>query len=344
MISYGKNIASTAEPLNSVEIEDLFHQIQTPLPDMVALIRQLRTVRTVDAKQYGQLKRRLPYYTCGIFQPAIRNTANFAYTEYFILDIDHLTEKGLQLHLLRNRIQTDPRVLMAFASPSMDGLKVMFRFEKRCYDPGVYSVFYRKFAHQFAMEYGVEQAIDLRTCDVTRACFASHDPLVYYNPDAVAVDYSGYVSEENSMLFAEARQEAENIQTEAMKRDETDPFGTELSGGDPCEEVMNNIKAILNPRKAKIDQQPKLVFVPAQLEEIVEELSRYITNTGVELVSITSIQYGKKIQSKIGNKRAETNVFYGKNGFTVVMSPKRGTDPEINEMVAELVESFFDTI
>lgn len=108
MISYGKNIASTAEPLNSVEIEDLFHQIQTPLPDMVALIRQLRTVRTVDAKQYGQLKRRLPYYTCGIFQPAIRNTANFAYTEYFILDIDHLTEKGLQLHLLRNRIQTDP--------------------------------------------------------------------------------------------------------------------------------------------------------------------------------------------------------------------------------------------
>lgn len=344
MISYGHNITSNSEPLSPVGINDFFHQIQAPLPDTAALIRQLRTVKEVDAKRYGQLKRKLPYYTCGIFDPAHRNTINFAYTNYFILDIDHLSEKGLALDSLRQRISTDSRVLMAFASPSMDGLKVMFHLSQHCSDPSIYSIFYRKFAYQFSVQYGVEQAIDMRTCDVTRACFASHDPDVYYNPQATPVNIADYVNDEDSMSFAEALREAETISLQSMERDETPPEELLSASSEPCDEVMANIRTILNPRRAKADQQPRPVYVPAQLEEITEDLCQYVANTGVEIVQVRSIQYGKKILTRIGSKAAETNVFYGRNGFTVVMSPKRGTDPEVNTIVAELIESFFDTL
>lgn len=344
MISYGQQITSAYETLSPIGINEFYQQIQNPQPDTAALIRQLRTVKEVDAKQYGQLKRKLPYYTCGIFYPAHRNTTNFAYTEYFILDIDHLTEKGLALGSLRQRICADTRVLMAFASPSMDGLKVMFHLSQQCTDPAVYSIFYRKFAYQFSMQYGVEQAIDMRTCDVTRACFASHDPEAYYNPDATPINYSDYVRDDDSMTFSQALREAENISQQAIERDDTPPEELMPLQSDPCDEVMANIRAILNPRRARLDQQPLPVYVPAQLEEITEDLCQYIANTGVEIVQVRSIQYGKKIQTRIGSKAAETNVFFGRNGFTVVMSPKRGTDPDTNAMIAELIESFFDTL
>lgn len=344
MISYGHNITSNSESLSPVGIIDFYHQIQAPPPDTAALIRQLRIVKVVDAKQYGQLKRKLPYYTCGIFNPAYRNTTNFAYTDYFILDIDHLSEKGLVLDTLRQRISTDSRVLMAFASPSMDGLKVMFHLSQHCSDPASYSIFYRKFAYQFSVQYGVEQAIDMRTCDVTRACFASHDPNAFFNPDATPVNLADYVSDEDSMSFAEALHEAEVISSQSMAQDKSPLDELLTTTPEPGDEVMANIRAILNPRRAKADQQPQPVYVPAQLEEITEDLCQYVSNTGVEIVQVRSIQYGKKILTRIGNKTAETNVFCGRNGFTVVMSPKRGTNPEVNVMVAELIESFFDTL
>lgn len=339
MISFGSTITTNKQPMVQINVDEMYRQTLDPQPDTAALIRQLRVLRTVDKEQYSRAKRKLPYYTCGIFSPAQRSTENFAYTKYFILDIDHLTEKGCVMADLRNRIASDSRVLMVFASPSMDGLKVMFRLKQRCYDPGMYSLFYRKFAMHFARKYGIEQVIDTRTCDVTRACFASYDPQAYYNPDADPIDLEAFVGKDGSWELIESQREVEMVPMESESRCDDMPHNPE-----PGDEVMANVRAILTPRRAIKDTQTRPVYVPAQLEEVAEDLVTYVAATGVEVLSMTSIQYGKKIKSKIGSKHAETNVFYGKNGFTVVESPKKGTDPEINQLVGELIESFFDTL
>ena len=39
-------------------------------------------------------------------------------------------------------------------------------------------------------------------------------------------------------------------------------------------------------------------------------------------------------------KESEINLFYGKRGFSVVISPRLGTNEELNELLADLVKSF----
>ena len=74
---------------------------ENPKPEIINKIRQLRIVRNIDLKQYTQLKKQLPYFVCGIFNPNIRRIENFAFCEYFVIDIDHITEKGFDIVSLR---------------------------------------------------------------------------------------------------------------------------------------------------------------------------------------------------------------------------------------------------
>ena len=57
---------------------------------------------------------------------------------------------------------------------------------------------------------------------------------------------------------------------------------------------------------------------------------------------VMDINYGKKLQLSLGRRSAELNLFYGKRGFTVVQSPKRGTSSELNQTAAELVECYLN--
>ena len=155
MLLFGTNIQSTADELRKVQEAYLYNSLRNPKPAIAAAVRQLRIVYSMDAKGYAQLKRRLPYFVCGQFYPAFRRKENFAYTESFILDFDHLSAKRLSLKTVREDIICDEQVMMCFASPSEDGLKVMFRLKERCYDAGLYSIFYKAFAATFAMRHNL---------------------------------------------------------------------------------------------------------------------------------------------------------------------------------------------
>lgn len=212
MISCGKNIQSAADPLLKIKEEQLYHSLINPRPDIEARIRQLRIVYAMDTKQYTTLKRTLPYVVCGHFTPNFRKKENFAYAETFILDIDHVSEKNLDLAAVRQQIQADTRVLLCFTSPGEDGLKVMFRLSERCYDPGIYTLFYKTFARDFSLRYHLEQAIDNKTSDVARACFISIDRNAYYNPECEAVDIKAFVNPDNPINVADTRHELEQHQ------------------------------------------------------------------------------------------------------------------------------------
>ena len=111
----------------------------------------------------------------------MRRTENFAYTTYFVVDIDHVSEKGISMENMRRKIEADERVLISFLSPGEDGLKVMFKLKERCYDAGIFSLFYKKFLYDFSRQHHLDQLTG--TSDATRAA-SSVTIDIYYNPQA----------------------------------------------------------------------------------------------------------------------------------------------------------------
>ena len=120
---------------------------------------------------------------------------------------------------------------------------------------------------------------------------------------------------------------------------ETFAASTEPRLKDPDAEVLQRIKQQLNKDKATPKPAPE-AFVPERLNELVEPLKQHIQQTGLVVTEIANIQYAKKIKVRMGQKDAEVNLFYGKRGFSVVISPRRGTNEELNEVVAKLIEQF----
>lgn len=337
MIQAGSNITQKDDLLKKIPIDYLFNSIRNPKSEISSLIRQVRMVRTLDMKQYNVIKKRLPYFVCGIFNPPYRRTENFAYTRYFILDVDKISEKNLSISSLKEIIQKDNRVMLCFISPGEDGLKIMYRLKEKCYDSGLYSLFYKTFAKKVAVDYHIDQVIDLQTSDVCRACFISSDPEIYYNQNAESVDLNSYIDTDNPFEMFQLKSELSSTKpvTPDIVKNEAD------KSIDPDKEVISRIKGILNPSLTnKIAPPP--IYVPEQLEEIMTDLEKYIEGTGVIITDVINIQYGKKLRFKTGLKQAEINVFYGKRGFSVVLSPKSGTSEEFNKLMAELIKNFIN--
>lgn len=333
MIMFGSNIQSVEDPLIKMQESEFYRQIVQPEAYVEAKIRQLRIAYQIAPKQYNDQKRTLPYIVCGIFNPPYRKTENFGYIECFVLDIDHLSEKGLSVDTVKSRIQGDKRILLSFVSPSEDGVKIMFRLRKRCYDSGLFSVFYKEFLRRFSEQYQLEQVVDKRTADVTRACFLSFDTETYFNNDCEPVDMELYVQQSDSLSMFDLMAKQKKEEKEMPLVDET------LSSSDPDKEIMDKIKQCLHPNSKIIRKRPD-AFVPEQLNMIIDELVTYIQDTGLVVSEIIDIQYGKKIKINMGMKLAEINLFFGKKGFSVVKSPRSGTNSELNDVTAQLIQSF----
>ena len=340
MIMCGSSVTSAVDALKKISEEMLFHSLRNPKPEIEARMRQLRTVYSIDQKKYSQLKRSLPYFVCGIFNPEYRKTENFAYTESFIVDIDHISAKELDASTLRQKIQTDPRVMLCFISPSGDGLKVMFRLKERCYDAGLYSIFYKAFVRRLATDYGIEQVVDSRTSDVARACFISVDPDAYFNPSCEVVDLKALVDDTNPDQVLALMKENKEADKETLSTSAPNV----PHSADPDKDIMAEIRKKLNPEGRTTRKEAQPVVVPERLNEIIEALRQRIESFGLKVNEVINIQYAKKIRAKLGMKEAEINLFYGKRGFNVVKSPRTGTSSELNELVADIIQEFVDEI
>ena len=348
MINIGYHITGSQDPLTKCKVSDVARSIAQPKPQLAITIKSLRTAYSMDISRYSAMKKTLPYIVCAHFNPAVRQGGNFVYTEYLLLDIDHISEKKLNIDTLRDKLRGDQRVVMLFASPSGDGLKVMFRLAERCTDKGIYQLFYKRFAQNFATVYGIEQVLDRATSDVTRACFVSHDPDVYYNADAEPLNIKDYCDPDAdySLLGSDDMRELRNPQKPAPSpkqggEDQTAEETTEKKNADPEGDELRRIKEILKIRLAKAEQEKPPVYVPRQLDEIIGELRQYIEENGLKVTEIINISYGKKIRLALGMKQAEVNVFFGKRGYSVVQSPRCGTNAELNRIATDFISTFF---
>ncbi len=336
MLMAGNNITSAVEELRKVNEEYLYHSLINPKPEIEARIRQLRILYRIDLKSYGMQKRQLPYFVCGIFSPAYRKKENFGYTENFIIDIDKLHSKGLALEDVRRRVQADKRVMLCFSSPSEDGLKVMFRLKEKCYDAGVYSVFYKQFVHDFSVQHQLEQVVDTCTSDVSRACFISMDAAAYYNADAEPVDLQRYADESMPMeMFATIKQQREDEKEAQAAAKHVEEHN------DLDKETLDAIRAKLNPKSAAKKKSGLAdSCVPEQLNDIIADLRRFIEEYGITVTEVINIQYAKKIRARLNQRMAEVNLFYGKRGYSVVISPRCGTDNDLNLIVSDIIRLY----
>jgi len=340
MIMTGENISAADEKLKKITAENLYKALRKPDSEREAKIRQLRIVYNINKNSYLRQEKSLPYFVCGSYNPPYRKKNNFAYTELFVLDIDNISAKQLDIDKIRAKIEKDERVMMCFATANNDGLRVMFHLKEKCHDAGLFSLFYKQFAYNFAMQYSITQIIDNKTSDVTKPCFISADPKAYFNPKAAIVDLKALVDEENPQQTMQVKAEMQKIEKEQKVRGKAKETAHDP---DPDKEIMARIKAKLNPR-GKFRQETAPAFVPAELEEIMSGLCNYINETGLEVYEIINIQYGKKIRVKMGIKKSETNLFFGKRGFTAVKSPRAGTNAELNDLVAELIKTYVGSL
>lgn len=335
MISVGTSVRNNTEPLMKVTPDYIFNALRNPKPNFESRIRQLRVVRQLNEAQYASLKQQLPYFVCATFNPPFRKSDNFAYTQYFVIDIDHIGAKGLIIGDLKAKIISDSRTLLCFVSPGEDGLKVMMRLKDKCYDAGVYSVFYKRFVSDFSTQYNLQQVVDAKTSDVARACFMSVDRNAYYNPSAEPVDMSRVINLMDSSELLRQKKAAEKDVKELTSQD-----APRLR--EPDEDSMDKVRQLLKMRQKKQAPVAQDVYVPEILNQLEEKLRNYVNDVGFTISEIINIQYGKKIRAELGLKKAEVNLFYGKKGFSVVVSPRTGTDESLNSLLAETVQTFIN--
>ncbi len=328
MLQYGIKITQPDDPLKKISLERLFQGVSRPKEGFRKQIHRLRLVRTMDSKQYSRLKKDLPYFVCGHFHPAIRRRENFSVIRHFMIDLDHFEQAEKDREELARQLQQDERLLLLFTSPGGDGLKLMFRLSEDCHDAGLYTLFYKAFVQLLTAQYHLEQVIDLRTHDVTRACFMSADPQAYFNPDARPI----VLKEVFDPLDPDARrrlsEERKELKEKAPKR--PSPKKEALS-----DEVLQEIKTKLNPHFKP--RKKREAFVPPELDSIMPQVESRLKEMKMEIAFTEPIHYGKKLRIAAGTHWAEVNVFFGKRGFSIVKTTKTGSNNELADMAHQLL-------
>ena len=338
MLLLGLNITSPGDKLQPISIERFFQGIKDSKQSFKDQISQLRSIAAMDFNKYRDLKKKLPYVVCGMFHPLIRRKENFSAIQYFILDLDHIMEQGKSLMTLAEKLKNEPQVHLFFKSPGGDGLKVMFKLKENCHDAQLFSAFYKIFGHHFGEKTGLLDLIDIKTSDVTRACFMSWDEDAFYNAESECIDINEYLNKENIEQVERSIKEIE------LKFDEQ-VSEIPIVNQNLEQDILDQIKAKLNPKiKASSEKQ---FFVPKEIDNHISILTKELAELSLELYETEPIQYGRKVRIKAGRMFAEINIFYGKRGFTVVKTNKAGTNESLADVSARAIEQIlkpeFDT-
>jgi BT4734-like, N-terminal domain len=144
--------------------------------------RQIQAIRAILRHQgkaaYNRAKARLKAVTFGgTFAPRRGNAHLHQHSGIIHGDIDYLSD----VPPLKQAICQDPRTVYAFVSPSGTGLKLGVRASIVADDAG-YKHAWQTVSTEYEARYGSRW--DPSGKDISRLCFVSYDPALYWNPDA----------------------------------------------------------------------------------------------------------------------------------------------------------------
>ena len=164
-ISYFKSLKSRVPEPAAKELEYYLQRIKDGKNEK--LISQLRLEVDLDKKK--EIKNNLPAVTfCGQF--TLRNKENLKQGSGFaILDFDKLENVVKEKELLKS----NNYIFSAWISPSGNGLKALVKIPIISNDI--------EYKHIFKQLQQIFPTVDPSGSDITRLCFESHDPDIYFN-------------------------------------------------------------------------------------------------------------------------------------------------------------------
>ena len=165
----------------------VLERFRRPNEHLQALISRIRTARSKEERD--ALKRELAQVVfSGTFERR-QSDAIRSYAGILTVDLDADQNPGRDLPAAKPLLASDPYVLAAFVSPSGHGLKLLVRVAEpipEVSDPKPLQKAHARAARAF---FGYLQATygliaDQGCTDLARACFATVDPELHFNPDA----------------------------------------------------------------------------------------------------------------------------------------------------------------
>ncbi len=322
--------------LSPITLDQVFTKITRPDSDLTDLVNKLRVMYTIDKRKYADMKLRLPYIIPANFKGNIRNVANFTTIRGFFIDLDDLPAHGLDPDVLTATLKSDERVALLFKSPGGYGLKLLFMFREPLNNSKQFTDFYKSFALRFSRQYQLEKVMDFKTSDVTRICFLSVDYNAHLNVNAKTIDIRDYISTDLDLY--EETSEIMDKSVEQINKINPVEASTIHEPSVPVQ-VMKDISRLLSPNPQAI-KLPKAYYVPPQLDRIEELLRPALQQQGISIETSKPIQYGKQIRFKTTDAFAEINIFYGKSGFSLVSTTRKGYNPHFSNQVLKLLSSY----
>jgi hypothetical protein len=328
MIFLGKNIKSlVSENVSETTLENLFEIIKHGSDGLKERVLGLRNLRLLDKNAYKELKTNLPYFFGSSFTDNKRELKNFIAISYFVMDIDGI-ESESELHEIKGKIICQEEVLACFLSPGGKGIKVLFQFKKPITNAAAYTNYYRSFVFNFAQKVGAANYVDKCTNDVSRVCFLSFDPAIYYNYHALKLE----------ILNTYQQADVFNNINEALEEETSDMDENSVSKPKVAYVKSNETyKTILNKLGGKPINNTKNYFVPEQIEAKKVLIKEGIESYGYKVLEIVPVQYGVKYKVADNSSLADVNVYFGKKGFSVVITPKNGTDSQFSEVIKSII-------
>ena len=186
---YRPPISSATIPTETLTLRDVWERIRTD-SDLHERTEELRTLILTDGEEAYRTRKRetLPSVTFGgVFDYRSRDskklqelgrTGLLSLSGYITIDIDHISQTGLSLEELRDKLSRDrgTGVRLIFVSPSGDGLKLVCKSATPIRDSSHYEEVFQALRHYINSGYsGKVEIVDKSGKDVTRLCLLPFD-------------------------------------------------------------------------------------------------------------------------------------------------------------------------
>lgn len=167
IVTIFKNILETKTPFH-VQIDKIIDRVA--LGQSKELVQKIRNC--TDKSQRTELKKQLPSICFSGKFSARANNSIIEHSGLVCLDFDHLENP----EQFKKELKNDKYVMLAFISPSGDGLKVVIQIPKSIEDHAFYC---RGLKNYFSKVYLTDKLDNFE--DVARVCFESYDPDIFIN-------------------------------------------------------------------------------------------------------------------------------------------------------------------
>ena len=136
----------------------------------IAIINELRNC--IDDKKRKTIKTKLPSICFSGKFSRREDKSIIQHSGLIAIDFDHVNER---LQTLKDQLSKDKYTFMLFVSPSGDGLKLVVKIPA--------NIETHAFSASALTDYYSDEKLD-EFKDVSRICFESYDPEIYYNPES----------------------------------------------------------------------------------------------------------------------------------------------------------------